>query len=308
MATMGTGKHTYEVAVGWCQLPDGLKLGNTHGIDVDSQGRFYVHNTGEEQIVVLGPDGVFLNSWSIGFGTGAHGLFLSQESDGEYLYLTDTGNGGKVVKTTLDGKIVLELGIPDLPDVYGEGLKYSPTDVAVAPNGDFYVCDGYGQSWIHQYRKDGEHIRSWGGKGSDAGQMSCPHGIWIDTRKGKDQAEVYVADRSNQRIQVFTLEGQHLRFVQGMLDLPCCFYTHGEELYIPDLHSRVTILDKDDKLLAHLGEDAEAWKKEGWPRRPETEWADDRFVSPHGLCVDSEGSIYVAEWVPTGRITKLVRK
>src|SRR5690606_29154456 len=113
----------------------------------------------------------FLNSWGLGFGSGSHGLFLSQESDGEYLYLTDTSHGGRVVKTTLDGKIVLELGVPDLPEVYGEGLKYAPTDVAVAPNGDFYICDGYGQHCIHQYSREGSYIRSWGGKGSAAGQL-----------------------------------------------------------------------------------------------------------------------------------------
>jgi hypothetical protein len=215
-----------------------------------------------------------------------------------------------VVKTTLDGKIVWRLGVPDLPAVYPSADAYRPTDVAVAPNGDFYVCDGYGQNWIHHYDGRAKHVRSWGGRGSEPGKMNCPHGIWVDTRRGAGTApRLLVADRENHRIQVFSLDGQHVGFAadRGELRRPCCFYQSGGELYIPDLHGRVTILGRDDRVLAHVGDDPGIWERPGWPNLAAPERRPGRFISPHAACVDSRGDLYVAEWVSDGRITKLRR-
>lgn len=301
---VGTGSHVYEIVEGWAKLPDGITLGYTHGVEVDSQNRIYVHNTSEHAVMVFDREGNYLNSWGSEFKDGAHGMFLSREGQDEFFYFADTSRR-KVYKTTLDGQVLLELGVPDLPNVYDTPDKFCPTDVCVAPQGDFYVCDGYGQSYMHQYHADGSYVRSWGGKGSAPGQLDCPHGAWVDTRGS--EPELYVADRGNHRIQVFTLDGQHLRFVTADLDAPCCFYQFGDELYIPDLHSRVTIFNRNDQLITHLGEDETAWRKEGWPTRPASERQPDKFVSPHACCVDPQGDIYVVEWVPDGRITKLAR-
>jgi len=299
---MGCGTHSYEVVQGWGTLPAGIEYGYTHGVAVDSQNRVYVFNTSKDAVIILDQAGNFLHSWGKEFAAGAHGMFLSREGSQEYLFLTDTARR-MVFKTTLTGEIIFSLGVPDLPDVYDSPDKYCPTDVAVAPNGDFYVVDGYGQHWIHHYNYGGQHVRSWGGLGSDPGKMNCPHGAWVDTRGSEPL--LYVADRENHRIQIFSLDGKPMRFVTEDIDYPCCFYQFGEELYILDLHSRVTILDKQDHLITHLGEDQTAWKKEGWPNRPVSEHVIDKFVSPHALCVDTQGDIYVAEWVPHGRVTKL---
>jgi len=302
---MGSGTHTYEVAEGWAKLPEGVKLGYTHGIVVDSQDRVYVHNRSKDAVIVFDREGHFLHSWGEAFAEGAHGMFLSHENGKEFLYLADEVRH-IVVKTTLEGEEIMTLGVPDLPDVYDTPEKYRPTDTAVAPNGDIYVCDGYGQSWIHHYRADGSYVRSWGGKGSEPGKLDCPHGLWVDTRGSEPL--LYVADRKNHRIQIFTLDGEHVRFVTEDIDFPCCFYQYGDELYIPDLHSRVTILDRNDRLITHLGEDPEAWKTKGWPNLPASEWKPDRFISPHAVCVDSRGDVYVAEWIAAGRVTKLIRR
>jgi hypothetical protein len=302
---MGSGSHTYEVAQGWDKLPEGFKYGFTHGVVTDKQDNVYIFNTGANNVLKFDRDGRFLSTWGTRF-EGAHGFYLHKEADGEYLYLTDT-KLGIAVKTTLDGQELLELGTPDLPDVYdGEKKLFKPTDVAVAPNGDIYVADGYGQHYIHQYTVKGEYIRSWGGKGSEPGQLACPHGVSVDLRSG--EPELYVADRANHRFQVFTLEGVHKRFVTGDMDMPCNFYYFGDEIYFPDLHSRVTIFDKNDRLIVHLGEDSEAWKQQGWPNLPESFFRADKFSSPHGICVDSHGDIYLVEWINRGRVTKLVRK
>lgn len=122
------------------------------------------------------------------------------------------------------------------------------------------------------------------------------------------EPELFVADRGNFRIQVFTLDGKHKRFITNDMDMPSSFYFSGDEVYFPDLHSRVTIFDKNDQLVTHLGEDQQAYKQEGWPNLPKKYYRQDRFSSPHGVCVDSKGSVYVAEWIFYGRVTKLIRK
>lgn len=299
---VGQGTHRYEWIEDWGRLPTGIQYGYTHGVVVDSIDRVYVHNQSKHAVIVFDPDGNYLSSWGESFADSAHGLYISREGEEEFLYLS-APDRHEVVKTTLDGREVMRLGLPPRPDLYESEAAYKPTDACVAPNGDIYVCDGYGKSWVHQYGADGAYIRSWGGKGSAPGQLDCPHGIWIDTR-GKEPS-VYVADRRNRRLHIFSLDGTFQRFVTEEIDFPCCFYQHDMELYIPDLHSRVSVLDANDRLIAHIGSDAEAWQREGWPRRPEREWQVGKFVAPHAVCVDSRGDLYVAEWVPTGRVTKL---
>lgn len=302
----GTNSHRYEVQEGWGLLPEGLEYGFTHGICVDSQDRVYVHHTGKQSVVVFDRDGRYLTSFGDEFEGGAHGFYLHREGDGrEYLYFADI-NRAMVVKTTLEGEALLRLKPPDRPDLYDAERRYIPTDICVAPNGDIYVSDGYGQYYIHRYDPSGAYIGSWGGRGSEPGLMYQPHGIAVNLRGS--EPELYVADRRNHRIQVFTLEGEHKRFVDHDLDLPCGFYFHGDELYIPDLNSRVTVLDRDDLLITHLGEDQQAYKQQGWPNLRRAWFRPDKFSSPHAVCVDSRGDVYVAEWISYGRVTKLARQ
>ncbi len=265
---LGSSSHRYEIVEGWGRLPSGVAYGYTHGVVVDSQDRVYIHNQSKDAVIVFDREGNFIKSWGEAFADGAHGLFLSREGAQEYLYLADYKRH-IVVKTTLDGDEIWTIGSPDLPDVYDTDEKYKPTDVAVAPNGDLYVCDGYGESWIHQYDSSGKRIRSWGGLGSEPGKLNCPHGIWVDTRESPPV--LLVADRGNFRIQIFTLDGEHIGFVREELRYPCCFYQFRDELYIPDLYARVTIFDRNNKLITHLGDYPEVWKRSDWPNIPHTD-------------------------------------
>ncbi len=308
---LGSGDFKYEAIHDWGELPKSIKYGNTHGVCVDRQGYIYVHhtvhNTSEstDTMVVFDPDGRFVKSWGKEYQGGAHGLHIRKEGSDEFLYLCDIKRN-IVVKTTLNGEIVFTLGYPKESDKYpldADGkpaIKYSPTNLAIAPNGDIYVGDGYGSSYINQYNRKGEFIRTFGGKGSGPGQLSCPHGIMVDARG--PEALLVVADRSNNRLQYFSLDGKHLRFVEGV-KLPCHFDERSGDLLVPDLAARVTIMDKDNKVIVHLGEGGDDWKD--LRTKPRENFIPGKFICPHSACWDHAGNIFVVEWVEIGRVTKL---
>lgn len=304
---IGNDEHLYDVVDQWGTLPAGVAFGTTHGVVEDSQGRIFIHHTGRQSVVVFDPEGNYLSSWGDQYQGGAHGIFLNREEEGEFLYLSATSLGF-VAKTTLDGREMFRIGTPDRPDIYDEQKKFVPTETAVAPDGRIYIADGYGQPWVHVYTRDARYITSFGGLGSGKGQLDNPHGIKIDTRGPRPL--VLVSDRGNSRLQYFTLEGEHVRFSQGDLRKPCTTYQWREELYVPDLFSRVTILDRNDRLIMHLGDRDGCWKMEGWPNLPRAQWLVGGFSSPHDLHVDGDGNIYVVEWLSegTGKITKLIRR
>ena len=301
-ATLGSGQHTYEFLPDWGTLPNGRRWGYTHGVQIDSQHRVLIHNRSQDAVAIFDDGGKFVKSWGPDFELGAHGMLLNQEGANEFLYLADPERH-VVAKTTLDGERLWVLRYPKECSAYQREEQYKPTNVAVAPNGDIYVADGYGLSWIHHYDAKAEYIRSWGGKGSAAGQVDCPHGIWIDTRGARPI--IVVADRSNHRLQNFSLQGEHIGFVTDELRRPCHFDQRNGELLVPDLNGRVTIFDKNNKLITHLGDNPEIWNTKGWPNVPHEMRLTGKFVSPHAACWDAQGNIYVVEWIRDGRVTKL---
>lgn len=301
---LGTGRHTYELVKGWGRLPEGKRFGYTHGVAVDGKGRVLIHNQSPDAVAIFDPDGNFLGSWGSGFKEGAHGMQLSREAEGEFLYFADIARHC-VVKTTLDGEELWRIGYPKESGLYEAPEKFVPTNVAIAPNGDFYVTDGYGQWYIHQYNRNAEYIRSWGGRGSEPGLLACPHGIIVDIRGGEPR--VLVADRGNERLQYFSLDGEYLETVSGELRRPCHFDIRGEDLLIPDLFGRVTIFDRNNHLITHLGDTPGVEYEPDYPNLPHEQRIPGKFISPHAAYWDAEGNIYVVEWISDGRVTKLRR-
>jgi hypothetical protein len=309
---VGSGAFTYEVHHDWGELPAGLKYGNTHGVAEDAQGHIYVHHTvhatsdRHDTMVVFDAKGRFVRSWGSEFEGGAHGLHIQREGREEFLYLCDTKRA-VVTKVTPKGEVVWQLGYPKESAQYPvnadgtPGVKYSPTNVAIAPNGDVYVGDGYGSSFINQYDRSGKYLRTFGGKGKGAGQLDCPHGLMVDTRGATPV--LLVADRSNRRLQRFSLDGAHLGFDDGFPH-PCHFSEHKGTIVVPDLFAKVSLIDRQNKVVADLGDNGpDSWKalrggpREGFPAG--------RFVCPHGAAFDRAGNIFVVEWVEVGRVTKL---
>lgn len=301
-----TASHTYELIEGWAKLQAGVELGYSHGIVLDKQDRVHVFNQSTHAMAVFDIEGNFIRSWGEEFAAGAHDLVLNVEGGTEYLYLVDYAIPA-IVKTTIDGEEVLRVsGTPDRPDLYDADRPYKPTGIAVTPSGDFYVCDGYGQSYIHQYKANGEYVRSWGGLGTEPGKMKCAHGICLDTRRAEPQ--LIVADRANVRLQTFTLDGEHKACIplEG-LRYPCTVDLAGSDMVIPDLHGVVLIYDGDNNLVASIGDNPGVEKREGWPNIPHADRVPGQFISPHGATVDRFGDLYVVEWVSDGRISKFRR-
>lgn len=311
---IGEGEHQYEAIHNWGELPDHVRWGDTHGVCVDAEGMIYVAHRSKEKdpidsIVVFDPHGRFVRSFGAAYHTGGHGIDVRHEGNEEFLYLSCI-RLGFIVKATLTGEEVLRMETPQEPGVYDDPkAKYAPTNIAFGPDGGFYVGDGYGSNYIHQYDKDANWVRTWGGTGAEPGKMKTPHGLWLDARPGREPS-LAVCDRANARLQYFALNGEHLGFVNE-LSFPADLDIQGEVLLCPDLHARITMFDKDNKVITHLGHDAD-WTKavlaDNFKMRQEPKrWENGRFIHPHDACFDADGNIFVAEWVPTGRISKLRR-
>lgn len=323
---VGSGEHKYEVLHNWPQLPDKYNWQTTHNVAVDREGLLYVIHEGRQNlkdhpsIFVFDPGGKFVRAFGNQFQGGGHGLEVRTEGNEQFLYVTAYQMLKRFAKLTLKGEQIWEKRAPMDSHLYPTGEDtapkqrggrdaFLPTNYAFSPDGGFFLADGYGSYRVHRYDKDGNWKFMFGTPGKGTGEFNTPHGILLDDRPGRELS-VIVADRANARLQWFTLEGKHLKTLEGFI-LPANLDSLGGMLVVPDLSARVTLLDKDDKIVAHLGEDP-AWREEVMKdnrrlRRNEKGegWVSGKFLHPHDACFDPAGNIFVAEYVQTGRVTKL---
>ena len=314
MVELGTAEYTYEVAEGWGKLPDGWSFKEAAAVGVDSKDNVYVFNRGEHPVIIFDREGNFLSSWGEGVFPRAHGVTMGPD---DTIFLTDDGDH-TMRHCTLDGKVLMTLGISGKPAPFMSGDPFNRcTHLAIDPsNGDFFISDGYGNARVHKYSPDGKLLLSWGESGTGPGQFNIAHTIATD----KD-GWVYVADRENQRMQVFDRNG---KFETQWINMakPCgLFIDQSSELvYVGELGvaigpnsqayglgPRVSIMDTKGNTLARLGDGPEGINP-------------GQFTAPHGVCVDSHGDIYVGEvaWTHSRRyanppdeirsLQKLVRK
>ena len=314
MVELGTAEYTYEVAEGWGKLPDGWSFKEAAAVGVDSKDNVYVFNRGEHPVIIFDREGNFLSSWGEGVFPRAHGVTMGPD---DTIFLTDDGDH-TMRHCTLDGKVLMTLGISGKPAPFMSGDPFNRcTHLAIDPsNGDFFISDGYGNARVHKYSPDGKLLLSWGESGTGPGQFNIAHNIATD----KD-GWVYVADRENQRMQVFDRNG---KFETQWINMakPCgLFIDQSSELvYVGELGvaigpnsqayglgPRVSIMDTKGNTLARLGDGPEGIDP-------------GQFTAPHGVCVDSHGDIYVGEvaWTHSRRyanppdeirsLQKLVRK
>ena len=287
---LGEGDYRYRVVEDWAKLPDGWEFRDVGAVAVDSKDQVYVFNRGKHPMIVFDRDGNFLRAWGEELFERAHGLHIGPD---DMLYCTDDGNH-TVRKCTPDGKVLLELGIPGEPAPFMAGEPFHRcTHTALTPDGHIFVSDGYGNCRVHKYAPDGKLVKSWGEPGTDPGQFNIVHNIVAD-----DDGWVYVADRENHRVQVFDSNGKYETQWNNMhrpsgLFMPRgrCQHCYIGELgpgmevnrFVPNIGPRLSIYTHEGDLVARLG------SREGVGSEP------GRFMSPHGLAVDSHGDIYVGE-------------
>ncbi len=301
---VGQAPLSYRWQGNWLRLPPEMKLGNTHGgIAVDAAGRVYVNTDTENAVLVFEPDGKFVKAWGKDFRGGAHGMLIHGAAGAQSMILAHTSRH-EVVGTTLDGEVQWTLGWPKESGSYSSAAEYAPTAVALAPDGRLFVADGYGKSWVHVYDKDRRYLKSFGGPGSEPGQFQTPHGLLLDT--DHTPARLIVADRENHRLQIFDLEGKLIEVIARDLRRPCGLTRHGDVFAVADLAGRVTLFDKDFKLLAQLCDQPDESLRAQNGVAPER-FKVGEFVSPHAVRFDAAGNLYVMDWVSTGRVTKLER-
>ena len=286
---MGTGPYTYQLEEGWGKLPDGWSFLDVAAVGVDGRDQVYAFNRGEHPMIVFDRGGNFLRSWGEGLFKRPHGVHMGPD---DTIYCTDEGDH-TVRKCTLDGKVLLQIGVPGKPAPHMSGEPFHRcTHTALSRRGDVYVSDGYGNARVHKYSPDGKLLMSWGEPGTDTGQFNLVHNICCDA-----DGWVYVADRENHRVQVFDGNGAY-ETQWNNLHRPCGLFMEagrkpicyiGElgpglavNMRTPNLGARVRIVTNEGKLLARLGASIPGH-------------GPGQFMSPHGLSVDSHGDIYVGE-------------
>ena len=293
----------YRAIVDWEQLPAGYTHPDVAAVAVDSKDRVFLFCRSEHPVMIYERDGRFVGSWGEGvFTMRTHGITIAPDDS---VWCTDD-SGHSVRKFTPDGKLLLTLGDnagkpsdtgydgSSVTTIARGGPPFNrPTNLAVAPNGDLYVTDGYGNARVHRFSSSGRLLTSWGEPGTGPGQFMLPHGIAVDAT-----GNVLVCDRESDRIQVFTAEGRFIREItevqrptqivlaRGLMYVSELGWRAGQRSFRHgqierDLSSRVSVLDGNGSVLARLG-------------GPDP-CAPGSFCAPHGLAVDSNGDLYVAE-------------
>lgn len=321
---VGEGEHRFEVQHDWPQLPDKFTWQTTHNVAVDKSGCLYVIHEGKADlkdhpaIFVFDPDGKYIRSFGQQFQGGGHGIEIREDAGQEYLYVCAYQGLKTFAKLDLQGETVWQKFAPMESGVYAaeEDTKpilkwgrdrFLPTNFAFLDDGGFLLADGYGSFYIHRYDKDANWKSCFGGPGAGEGKFNTPHGIWVDRRAGREPA-IVVCDRANHTLQYFSMDGKYLETLTGY-GLPANAETWKNLLVIPELHARITLLNEKNEVVARLGDDvARITAKDGMSIRADrTKWNPGKFVHPHDACFGQDGSIFVAEWVSTGRVSRLKR-
>ena len=277
-SSVGTGSYTYEVAQGWPRIPEGWETRAVADVAVDSQDRVFLFTRGEHPVMIFDREGNLLDSWGKGFSL-PHAIWITLDDSAVFLVDRDQHI---VMKFTLTGEHLMTIGTKNRPSDTGvtqpsaDGYKFikrgagpfnMPAGVVQAPSGDIFVADGYGNCRVHKFTSDGKLLASWGELGTGPGQFQLPHGLWID-RLGR----LLVADRENDRIQLFTQDGEFIEEWSDLLGPAQMFIDANDLVYVPEHNGCMfSILTMEGKRLVRWG----SGRRDAGPGE---------FTSPHGVC------------------------
>ena len=269
----------YVVDESWPALPPGWNFGETPGVATDARGHVYVVHRGPNPILEFTPDGRLVRSWGEGLFIRAHAVRI----DPQGAIWTVDNDTHQVLKMDPSGRVRMVIGRRGLSGETEESFN-RPTDIAFAANGDIYVTDGYVNSRVVKFSKEGRYLTAWGKKGKGDGEFDLPHSVAVDR-----QGRVLVADRENRRVQIFDADGKflekwtHVGSPWGLQLMP------DGTLYIVDgYNNRVVKTDLKGKVLGAFGEQG---------RGP------GQLNYSHHIAVDGDGNIYVSE-IKNQRVSK----
>lgn len=297
MEIVGSGKYTYKVDNDWARNPSDVPL-NPAAVTVGPQDRVYCFNrVAEHPVVIFDREGNFLSSWGAGLFKFPHAIRFDAQG---HIWLTDE-HLQQFMQFTADGKLLQTIGkegyrsdtgVPD-DDLSSNAWKKVthaggpfnlPTDIAFAPDGSMFMSDGYGNARVHKFSADGKYLFSWGEPGNAPGQFNLPHGVWIDSR-----GRVLVADRENDRVQVFDQQGKLLDIWATEFTGPAFFYVDEDDIvYIAEHNGgMVSIVTLDGQRLAR--------------------WGGPIHRAIHGIWGDSKHDFYVVQPGEFGRVRRVVK-
>lgn len=302
--TVGTGEFRFEPQPDWARLPEGWSFGEAVGVASDSRGRVFIFDRGVHPVIVLSPEGEFLDAWGEDRFARPHGITIGPD---DMLYLTDDVDH-TVRKFTPEGKLLFRLGMSgtgsdtgiqdgDLRTIARGGPPFNkPTNLAIAENGDLFISDGYGNARVHRFSADGLLQHSWGEPGSGPGQFMLPHGIAVDR-----QGRVVVADRENSRLQFFSPEGEFLEEWTDVVRPTDVFVDPAGNLFVSELGARVGLFPWMSPDPSRSGGRVSVFAADGsllarWGGGDDPQSPGD-FLAPHDLWLDGEGNLLVGEVV-----------
>lgn len=297
---IGHGSHRYKIDLNWGALnADFYPVNDCHEMVQDSRGRIVLlTNHTKNNVIIYDKSGNLIEVWGTEF-PGAHGLTLNVEGGEDFLYIADN-NRHEVIKTTIDGKIVLQLPYPKATGKYENPNQYIPTETAIAPNGDIYVADGYGLQYIVHYDAQGNLKNVFGGRGEGDEYFDNAHGICYDDRD-KENPCLLITARQRNELKRFSLDGKLLEIIPLPGAFICRPVIHGQHVYLATIWSGtgsantgfVSILDEKNQLISAPGGSTPIYKNGRLEPMHQTIKV---FQHPHDVCVDEEENLYVAQW------------
>ncbi len=292
----------YKAVPDWPDLPAGWNFGEAAGVAAGAGGRVLVFHRGPHPIMEFTSAGKFVRSWGDGMiswnpgpntpnyaiipprpmcdSCGAHTVRFDPQGN---IWIADAG-GHVVVKMNPQGRVLMQLGRKGVPGT-GRGNFNMPTDVAFAPNGDFFVTDGYGNTRVVKFSSDGRYLLEWGTRGSGPGEFMLPHGVVMDA-----QGKVYVSDRENRRIEIFDANGKFLSQWANVGGFSGLAITKDQKIWAAG-GAQVVLFNLDGQALGRL---APPGNLPG------------QVNAAHGIAVSDSGEVYVGElnW----RVQKFVKR
>jgi DNA-binding beta-propeller fold protein YncE len=297
----GHNNKRYRIDTKWSKVTaDNYPIKDCHEMVQDKQGRILLlTNETKNNVIIYDKSGKLISSWGHDY-PGAHGLTLFNENGDDVLFICDN-NRHQVIKTTIDGRVLLTLDYPKETGQYNKAEEYIPTETIIAPNGDIYVADGYGKDFIIQYDTKGNYIRHFGGRGEGDRFLLNAHGICIDNRD-KNKPCLIVTSRMQNAFKRYTMEGVYMDTIPLPGAWVCRPVIKGEYLYAAVLQTNsrqwdksgfVIILDKNNKVVSSIAGNLPSYTS----NIPEEMYQTIKvFQYPHDVCIDDEENLYVAQW------------